>query len=269
MGLRRSRLIPVSVRLQVVTGGHPFVADEFFAVFDWLSSQEDVVWLGVDHPSIPELDPPDVVLFYDMPGLTFTGDPSAPVRFPEPTPEQRRVFDDLCDRGVGMVFMHHAVASWPAWDGFAELVGGRFHYQPAALRGVDYPDSGYVFDVSHTVEVLAPDHPICEGLGDSFVLTDELYCFPVFEADVVPLMRTTFAVNEPLRFYSADQAIRGRRNSNEGWTHPAGSDLVAWVKQVGNSSLAYLQFGDGPSTYADPTFRRIIRNAVLWSAPTP
>lgn len=259
----------MTIRLHVVTGGHPFVAADFFAVFDWLSSFEDVVWTAVNSPSVPDVDPPDVILFYDMPGLTFTRDAQAPLETPEPTEDQRRVFAELCERGIGMVFMHHAVASWPAWEGFAEMVGGRFHYRPGSLRGVEYPDSGYVFDVAHTVEVLAPEHPICEGLGDSFVLTDELYCFPVFEDDVVPIMRTTFPVDEPTRFFSADQAIRGRRNSNDGWTHPAGSALVAWVKRVGNSSLAYLQFGDGPTTYADPTFRRIIRNAVLWSAPTP
>jgi type 1 glutamine amidotransferase len=260
----------MTLRLQVVTGGHPFEAREFFAVFDRLAESEDLTWTATTAPTIPELDPPDVVLFYDMPGLRFSGGGDRahepPVTFPEPTPEQRGVFDELQHRGIGMVFLHHAVASWPAWAGFAELVGGRFHYQPATLRGIDYPDSGYVFDVAHTVEVIDPTHPICEGLDASFELTDELYCFPVFAQDVIPIMRTRFPVNDPSRFFSADKAIRGQMNSNEGWTHPAGSDLVAWVKNVGNSRLAYLQFGDGPVTYGDPNFRRIVRNTILWAA---
>lgn len=256
----------MTIRLHVITGGHPFAATDFFAVFDWLASCEDVRWTGHDEPTVPDVDAPDVVLFYDMPGLTFTGDPNAPVSLSEPTAEQRHVFDALCERGVGMVFMHHAVASWPAWDGFAELVGGRFHYQPGSLRGVDYPDSGYVFDVEHTIDVVDPDHPICRGLGHSFRLTDELYCSPVLEDDVVPLMRTRFPVGDSSRFYSADLAIRGRRNCNDGWTHPAGSDLVAWVKKAGNAPLTYIQFGDGPITYVDPNFRQVIRNAVTWAA---
>lgn len=256
----------MTLRLQVVTGGHPFEAREFFEVFDRLAESEDLVWTPTTTPTIPDRDPPDVVLFYDMPGLRFTGGGDPPVTFPEPSPDQRRVFDELQRLGIGMVFMHHAVASWPAWDGFAELVGARFHYQPATLRGVDYPDSGYVFDVTHTVEVIDTTHPICEGLDGSFELTDELYCFPVFADDVVPVMRTRFPVDDAGRFFSADQAIRGRRDSNEGWTHPAGSDLVAWVKRAGNSRLAYLQFGDGPVTYGDANFRRILRNTILWSA---
>jgi type 1 glutamine amidotransferase len=79
-------------------------------------------------------------------------------------------------------------------------------------------------------------------------------------------MRTRFPVNDPTRFFSADKAIRGQRNSNADWTHPAGSDLVAWVKQAGNSRLAYLQFGDGPVTYGDANFRRIVRNTIFWAA---
>jgi len=158
------------------------------------------------------------------------------------------------------------VASWPAWEGFAELIGGRFHYQPGTLRGTDYPDSGYVFDVRHTVSVLEPSHPVCAGLPTSFEIVDELYCFPVLEDSVVPLMRTGFPVNDPSRFYSADLAIRGRRNDNDGWSHPPGSDLVGWIKAAGNSPLVYLQFGDGPVTYADANFRRVLGNAIGWSA---
>ena len=162
--------------------------------------------------------------------------------------------------------MHHALASWPAWEGFAELIGGRFHYQPATLRGTQYPDSGYVFDVQHTIEVLDQQHPICAGLSDAFTLTDELYCCPIFEDDVIPLMRTNFPTHDPTLFSSSDLAIRGQRNSNTGWTHPAGSNVVAWVKKAGNSPLAYLQFGDGPVTYGDPNFRRALSNAITWAA---
>lgn len=249
------------ISVQVVTGGHPFVADSFFAIFDALPN---ITWSPADTPSIGH----DVVVFYDMPGLKFTG-ANPPVDFPAPTSEHVAVLHELQDSGTGLVFMHHALASWPAWDGFAELIGGRFHYQPATLRGVDYPDSGYVFDVEHTIEVLEPEHPICQGLNSSFTLTDELYCCPVFEDDVIPLMRTTFAVDEPANFYSADLAIRGRRNTNEGWTHPAGSSLVAWVKKAGNAPLAYIQFGDGPVTYVDANFRKVLSNAIEWSASAP
>ncbi|WP_116997227.1 ThuA domain-containing protein [Desertimonas flava] len=242
----------------VVTGGHPFEAEPFFAVFDSLDS---ITWTSATEPG----DGHDVVVFYDMPGLRFTrGDP--PVEVVEPTPDQRAAIARLCERGTGLVFLHHAVAGWPAWPAYAELVGGRFHYQPATLCGTEYPDSGYRFDVEHTVEVLDPAHPVCAGLGPSFSLTDELYCAPVFEDRVVPLMRTSFPTGDPAQFFSADQAIRGVRNRNDGWSHPPGSNLVAWAKAAGRSPVVYLQFGDGPVTYADPSYRRALANAIAWVA---
>jgi type 1 glutamine amidotransferase len=242
----------------VVTGGHPFEAEPFFAVFDSIGA---ITWTNATAPATGH----DVVVFYDIAGLRFTrSDP--PTDAPAPTAEQRATYQALMDDGTGLVFLHHAIASWPAWPEFAEIVGGRYHYQPGRLRGVDYPDSGYVFDVTHIVDVLDPEHPVCAGLGDSFTLTDELYCCPVFEDSVVPLLRTRFDTGDPSAFSGTDLALRGRRNSNEGWTHPPGSDLVGWVKHAGRSPVVYLQFGDGPVTYADPVFRRVVANAIRWAA---
>ena len=256
------------LRVLLVTKGHPFQREPFFEVFD---VDTGIEWTHVEQPAARALFHPDragdfdVFVMYDMPGITFTRD-DPPVRFDEPPADYVAGFEALLDAGKGMVFLHHAVAGWPVWARYAEIVGGRFHYQPARFRGVDYPDSGYRFDVTHRVDVVAPEHPICAGLGDGFEITDELYLFPVLTDDVVPLMRTRFDVGEARNFYSADHAIRGKRNDNEGWSHPPGSDLVAWVKHAGRSPIAYLQFGDGPGTYADPNYRRALGNAIRWAA---
>ncbi|MFK8024603.1 MAG: ThuA domain-containing protein, partial [Ilumatobacter sp.] len=174
-------------------------------------------------------------------------------------------FESLLAAGKGMVFMHHAIAGWPTWERYAHVIGGRFHYQPATLDGVDHPDSWYRHDVTHTVEVLDAGHPICSELDPSFEITDEVYLFPVIEGDVQPLMRSTYDFTDT-NFYSADRAVRGARNDRTGWSHSRGSDLVAWTKRVGASPIAYIQFGDGPQTYADANYRRIVSNAIRWAA---
>lgn len=242
----------------VVTGGHPFEPAPFFAVFDVVPG---ITWTSSDRPRLGH----DVVVFYDMPGLRFTRR-EPPLECPEPPIEIIETFDALRTSGTGLVFLHHAIASWPAVEWFADMVGGRFHYRPATWRGADFPDSGYVFDVDHHVTVLDPMHPVCAGLGDGFDLIDELYCFPVAESEVVPLMRTDFPVHDHRYFFSAESAIRGRMNDRTGWTHPSGSSLVAWAKAAGNSPLVYLQFGDGPTTYANDSFRRALLNAIEWTA---
>ncbi len=38
------------------------------------------------------------------------------------------------------------------------------------------------------------------------------------------------------------------------------------MKHAGNAPVAYLQFGDGPDTYADASFRRVLSNAIGWAA---
>jgi uncharacterized protein len=262
--------VTLSARVLVITKGHPFDADAFFAMWNTVAPN---AWTHWEHPEATELlatnatDDYDVIVFYDMPGIRFTkSDP--PAEFTEPPTAFVAAFAALRDAGKPLVFLHHAVAGWPAWEEYAHIVGGRFHYQPATLGTVDYPDSGYRFDVRHTIEVLDPTHPVCEGLGESFSLTDELYLFPVLEAEVVPLMRTTFDMSDASQFYSADLAIRGTRNSNDGWTHPPGSQLVAWAKNSANSPVVYLQFGDGPVTYADSSFQRALTNSLNWVTTT-
>jgi type 1 glutamine amidotransferase len=262
-----------SLRIAVVTKGHPFEADPFFAVFD---AMDGVEWTHVEHPEALELVAPeratefDVFVMYDMPGITFNRSESradAPATFPAPPNGYADAFRALLEAGQPMVFLHHAIAGWPAWEEYAHIVGGRFHYQPASLDGVDYPDSGYRHDVTHTVEVLDLDHPICAGLDPAFEITDELYLFPVFEDEVTPLMRSRHSFVDS-EFFSADRAVRGIRNDRTGWSHPPGSNLVAWTKTVGASPIVYIQFGDSPQTYADLNYRRVLTNAVRWAADT-
>lgn len=244
------------LRVQVVVGGHPFDEAAFFQIFE---AMPDIEWTSASTPSTGH----DVVVFYDMPGFAFTGgDP--PVHFRQPSPEHRQVLADLRSAGTGMVFLHHAIAGWPSWPEYAEVIGGRFHYQPAELRGVLYPDSGYLLDTEHEVAVVDPDHPVCRFVPPTFTITDELYCFPVFEDSVVPLMRTRYPVDDCSRFDSADRAIR-RSTAKPSWSHPVGSDLVAWVKSAGASPVVYVQFGDGPTAFADANYRLILSNSVHWT----
>lgn len=252
-----------------VTGGHPFERDPLLDAVAAVAADAGVGFEHLEQPDALDLIRPgadvDAIVFYDMPGLRFTRDSASPLEFVDPPDGYVDGLIELLASGVGMVFMHHAIASWPSSPEFADLVGGRFHYAPGALRGQAYPDSGYVFDVTHTVDVIDGDHPIVADIPASFELTDELYQFPVFEPDVRPLMRTRHSTSDG--YFSADLAIRGQRNSADGWSHPPGSALVAWTREpVPGSRLAYLQFGDGPVTYADPTFRRVLANAVAWAA---
>ena len=64
----------------------------------------------------------------------------------------------------------------------------------------------------------------------------------------------------------AAQAVAGKRDSNEGWRHPKGSNVVAWIKRYDLSPIVYLQPGDGPAAYENQSYRRLLANAIAWAA---
>jgi type 1 glutamine amidotransferase len=251
-------------RLLTVTRGHPYDREAFAALFAEL---DDFDVMLVEQPAAQSCLVPaaadryDAILCYDMPGLDFSRGHPVP-GIVEPGEAYQEGFLAMLELGVGMVFMHHALAAWPSWPVYAEIVGGRFHYRPSVLRGEQWPDSGYRHKVEHMVSVLL-DHPVTDGIPGNFQITDELYLCPVFEGDVVPLLRSDFTFNSD-HFYSAAHAVAGDMNSRQGWQHPAGSSLVGWVKSWGNSPIVYLQGGDDAQAMGNEHFRRLVHNAVRW-----
>lgn len=251
------------IQLLVAVRGHPFDRTAFDAIFQGL---EGISATMVDQPAAARLMNPDgmrgfdALVLYDMPGLDFAASPAP--RLVAPDPGFQAGFEALLDQGCGVLALHHALAGWPAWPGYGELLGGAFLYRPAALRGAARPDSGYRHDVDYEACVLA-EHQVTAGLPARFALRDELYLAEIYAEDVTPLLRADTPFTQD-RFHSAAAAMDGRMYDNEGWAHPPGSDLIGWVKRARNSPLVYLQPGDGPSAYENPHYKRLIENAIRW-----
>lgn len=250
----------------LITKGHPFERDAFFSMFDALPG---VNWTHVEQPAAQVFFDPDLAsaydafVLYDMPGIDFraVGGPE----FTEPSRDFIRNFRALLSKGFGFVFMHHAIAGWPTWPEYAEILGGRFLYMPASLRGEPKPDSGYRHSVTHRLSAVG-EHPITAGLPDSFEITDELYLSEVFDDSVEPILASDYEFVRD-NFYSATYAVRdGRMFENEGWEHPPGSNLIGWVKHYLNSPIAYLQCGDDSVAYANENFQTLLNNAIEWVA---
>ena len=250
----------------VAAKGHPYLRDPFMAIFDALPG---IACTLVEQPAVQRLMNPegmggfDALVLYDMPGLDFAA--REPPGYVEPEPAFKAGLLALLDQGKGVVALHHAIAGWPAWPEYAELMGGRFLYRAGFLRGTDRPDSGYRHDVDHEVLVLDPAHPVAAGLPARFRLTDELYLGEVFEDLVHPLLASDASFTRG-QFFSAASAVNGAMFSNTGWRHPDGSNIVGWTKAARNSPLVYLQPGDGPATYENTHYRRMVENAIRWVA---
>lgn len=249
----------------VVTRGHAFERNEFYAVFE---NNPEIEWSSVEHPAAQLMFTPaiarhfDCYVLYDMPGIEFKRHGDGVPIYHEPPQFYKDGLMAMLEEGVPLIILHHACAAWPSWPEWAEIVGAHFLYQPMKSRGVPKPDSGYRIDVKHKV-FPALKHPITDGI-DPFELTDELYLFEVFEDSVIPLFRSDFTFTAE-HFYSARLALAGKLNANEGWQHAPGSDLVGWIKRYRNSPIVYLQFGDGPASYGNATFQKIVCNAIRWA----
>jgi len=246
--------------LLVLSGGHPYEAEPFAALLASLTG-----WrvLHLLHPEAEAAvadgaaEKADVLLFYDMPGYVFAG---GTVTSRPPSTGFVQAIQRHFAAAKGAVMLHHALAGWADWPGWSEMLGGRFLYQPGKVRGRACLDSGYAHDVDYEAVVVA-DHPVTRGLPARFAVNDELYLAQVFEDDVTPLIRADTRFERDC-FSSAAHAVAGRMFDNSDWPHPPGSNLIGWTRTVDAAQMVYLQFGDGPASYANPHVRRAIANAL-------
>lgn len=255
-----------TLRVLVLTGGHRVDLNAFLGMVAALAAGRGWRWAHAVQPTAEDWlrpgTPWDVLLCHDLPGLHLRrGEAPAPRG---PSQEVVEGITGMLAQGVGLVAMHHTLAGWPAWDGWADALGGRFLYAPGPLHGEPWPSSGTRI-TSYTARPVAPEHPVCADVGE-LALTDELYCCPVFEDRVVPLLRHD-APLDPARFISTyEHVLYGEGDAPDCAGHPPASDLVAWATAAAASPVVYVQPGDSAATFAVPGYRRLIGNAVDWVA---
>ncbi|MEM7570598.1 MAG: ThuA domain-containing protein, partial [Pseudomonadota bacterium] len=120
----------------LVTKGHPFEKGPFF---EWMESFAALDVTHVEHPAAEAFigaglgDDYGLWVFYDMPGYVFGG--ADGVTFVEPSHAFKAAVVARAEAGGPILFMHHALAGWPTWPAYGDMVGGRFLYRPGQVRG--------------------------------------------------------------------------------------------------------------------------------------
>ncbi len=259
-------------RLLVITGGHRVAMDDFLASVAAACTARGWVWAHTTQPTAQAWLTPehagqwDAILLHDIPGLPLKRGVA-----PVPTPVDPAVARDLVgllDAGQPLIVLHHAISSWPAWEGWAEAIGARFLYAPGRLRGTDLPSSGYRVG-RFTVTVTDADHPVCEGITD-FEVDDELYFAPVLTDRIHPILAHDADLDGALFQDTFDEVSHGSstgvtcagRGAEGTLTGP--SRLMGWTTVAGHSPVVTLLMGDGPSTFGQEMFRRLLGNALTW-----
>ena len=202
------------IRVLIVTGGHGFEAEPFFAVFDAIP---DVTYTKAEYPAAAELLKPDltdqydVVVFYDM--------WSKPL-----APDQQVNFVNLLRKGIGVVALHHTLGAHRDWPEYVKIIGGRYCLKEQEIDGAVQPKSSFSHGEDMHVTIADPKHPITRGLQD-FQIHDETY-----------------------KDYYTARNVQGLLNT----AHPKNEPELAGVTQHGKRPVCYLILGSDHLSYENP-----------------
>jgi type 1 glutamine amidotransferase len=144
----------------------------------------------------------------------------------------RANFRAFAEGGGGVVVLHHAIVSYQDWPWYHELVGGAY-LNDAPGR----PGSTYLHDQDLNVKIVAA-HPVTEGVVLPRI-HDETYKRMAIASSNTVLLTTD---------------------------HPASDAPLAWVSAYPKARVVYVQLGHGSEAHRDPGYRRLVLNAVRWTA---
>ena len=210
------------LNILVITGGHSFDEKPFFEMFN---SFENISYISLLQPEanaqLGTIDPKifDAIVFYDMPKTIAEQD--------------KANYYKLLKLGEGMVFLHHSQCSYQNWSEYKTIVGGKYHEERNSPQS-----STYQHDVTFTVKITNPHHPVTRGLKD-FEILDEVYGNTEVLPSVTPLLTTD---------------------------HPKSSKTIGWTHQIEKSRIVYIQPGHDKNSYFNPNYQKLVRQAIEYVA---
>lgn len=218
---------PGQIRVLVITGGHGFETNLFLKIF---ADNPDISYQAVQHPNAYAEFKADAAKQYDV---IVTYD------FNQKIPEAARA--DLVARlkeGKGLVALHHAIAAYPDWPEYWNIIGAHYYLAATNINGVAKLRSAYKHDVDFQVRVADPEHPVTRGVKD-FVIHDETYKWFDVAEDCHPLLTTE---------------------------EPESNKVIAWAKEYQGARVVMMQSGHDHLAFNNPNYQRILRQAIRWTA---
>ena len=215
------------LRILIITGGHDFERIPFFAMFQAMSG---IQWREAVQPEANGLYTLNEAAKYDVIIL---------YDFVQEITEgqKQNLVHLLSEEGKGLVGLHHCIGDYQNWPEFRQILGGRYYLSQLREEGIDYQPGEFLHDQRFTVQMAIGTHPIIDGLKD-FEIEDETYNGLYVNPDVTKLLRVD---------------------------HPKSSPVIGWEHEYGKARIAYIQLGHGPSAFTNPSYRRLVENAIYWA----
>ncbi|GIV20311.1 MAG: hypothetical protein KatS3mg023_2062 [Armatimonadota bacterium] len=215
------------IRVLIVTGGHDFEREPFFEMF---RSFEGITFEEVQHPNAHARLTPEAGKGYDVVVLYDMWQPISE--------ESQAAFVKLLRNGKGLVALHHSLASYQLWDEYRLIIGGKWYTEKWKQNGAERPPSTFQHDVQLKVHIVDRNHPVTRGIQD-FHIRDETYG----NFEVLPKVKPLLTTDEP--------------TSNR---------VIGWAHTYGKSRVVYIQLGHDHYAYENPSYRRLVWQAIRWVA---
>ena len=215
------------VRVLVVTGGHEYETNQFLQVF---RDNAAITFQHATHPQAHAWLAPDKAKDWDVLVLYDM--------WQDISDAARKDFEARLAEGKGLVVTHHAIANYQKWPAYEQIIGAKYYLDPTTRDGVAKARSLWKHDVQFRVAVKASDHPVTRGVAD-FDIHDETYNLFDVAPDVTVLLGTQEATSGP---------------------------KLAWAKTWQAARVVYLQLGHDHLAYENPHYRRVLANAIRWTA---
>lgn len=216
------------VRAVVVTGGHDYEKEPFFEMFDVFEN------ISYVHYEIRD----DSEIFEDISNWDY--DVIVLYNMTQKISEKRQEnFKKLLkEKSVGLVAVHHSIANFQNWDEYRKIIGGKYFLEDTVIDGVQYKRGAWQDNVKMNIHIEDKKHPVTKGLSNFEILDETYKNFVVDEGNKILL-----TTDEP-------------RNEKQ----------VCWVRRYGEARVCYIQFGNGRSAYENENYRKLVSQAIIWSA---
>ncbi len=216
------------IRVLVVTGGHGFERVPFEQMF---KDNPDITFTMVEHPKAQALFKAEAAKAYDVVVLYDMWQ-----KIDDTT---KADFANLVSSGKGVVALHHCLGGYQDWPEYEKIIGGLYLLQPRTVDGALQPASIYKEDLDLKVKVADAAHPVTAGVSAEFAIRDETYGKFDLLPDSHPLLTCD---------------------------HPTSDKVIGWWRTYGKARVVYLQGGHDHFAYTHPQYRKLVANAIRWSA---
>jgi type 1 glutamine amidotransferase len=147
-------------------------------------------------------------------------------------------FRALIDSGIGLTVIHHAIAGFPDWLEYENIIGATYVLEEQTRDGKYYPRSKWKHDVEMQIEVVDRDHPITKGVRD-FSIRDEAYMHWVYHDGNRLLLATDSELS---------------------------NGEIAWTRSRSKTRVFVILLGHGHQTFENENFRKLLRQGIFWTA---